>query len=119
MLNLTPLLPLLPYLGWAVALVLLWLWLKPALTPAWVVQLLESEKTPSIRLAIAAAVVGFVMGMDAAARLSDTARTEWLTFAGVLLGLGVAKVTVGRFAPKPTVDPTEQPESDTQKPVNT
>ena len=114
MLNLTPLLPLLPYLGWAVALLLLWLWLRPVLTPAWVLSLLESERVASIRLTIAAVVVGFVMSLDAAGRLSDTARSEWLTFAGVLLGLGVAKVAVSRFAPKPTTDPTEQPEAETK-----
>ncbi|MGI4870963.1 MAG: hypothetical protein ACRYFX_07275 [Janthinobacterium lividum] len=114
MLNLTPLLPLLPYVGWAVALLLLWLWLRRALTPAWVVQLLESERLPSVRLALASVVVVFTLSMEAAGRLAQAAIDANLIFAGTLLGLGVAKVTVSRFSPKPTVDPTEQPEPETK-----
>lgn len=104
--------------AWVLVAGLLWSWLRPALTPDWVAQLLESEKTPSIRLTLAAVVVVFCLSMDAAGRLTDTARTAWLGFAEILLALGVAKVAVSRFAPKPTIDPTEQSDSGDQ-PTNT
>lgn len=101
----------LPYLAWGAFIGALWLWLRAAITPRWVAQLVESEGVPSSRLALAWVVVIFTLCMEAAGRLSEAAIDANLFFAGTLLGLGVAKVAASRFAPKPKVDPTEQAKS--------
>lgn len=99
----------LPYLVWGFFIGFMWFWLRKAITPQWVAQLFESEGTPSTRLALAWVVVLFTLCMEAAGRLEPAVIDANLFFAGTLLGLGVAKVAAGRFAPKPTVDAIEKP----------
>lgn len=103
----------LPFLAWGVFVGLAWYWLREVITPRWVAQLFESEGVPSSRLALAWVVVLFTLCMQAAGRLSQPAIDANLFFAGTLLGLGVAKVAASRFAPKPKLDPTEQPTKST------
>lgn len=101
----------LPYLAWGFFIGFMWFWLRKAITPQWVAQLFESEGVPSSRLMLAWIVVLFTLSMEAAGRLSEPVIDANLFFAGTLLGLGVAKVAAGRFAPKPKVDATEQPKN--------
>lgn len=108
------LLQVLPFLAWGFFVGLVWWWLRAAITPSWVAQLVESEGTPSTRLALAWVVVLFTLCMEAAGRLEPAVIDANLFFAGTLLGLGVAKVAASRFAPKPKVDPTEQPKTTTE-----
>jgi hypothetical protein len=98
----------LPYLAWGFFIGAMWFWLRAAITPRWVAQLVESEGVPSTRLLLAWVVVLFTLCMEAAGRLEPAVIDANLFFAGTLLGLGVAKVAASRFAPKPKVDPTEQ-----------
>ncbi len=102
------LLPALPFVSWGFFIGLAWYWLREAITPRWVAQLVESEGVPSTRLALAWVVVLFTLCMEAADRLPPAVIDANLVFAGTLLGLGVAKVAASRFAPKPKTDPTEQ-----------
>jgi hypothetical protein len=103
----------LPYLAWGFFIGFMWLWLRKAITPQWVAQLVESEGVPSIRLTLACIVVLFTLCMEAAGRLEPAVIDANLFFAGTLLGLGVAKVAAGRFAPKPTTDATDKPKPTT------
>jgi len=105
------LLPALPFAAWGFFIGLAWFWLRAAITPRWVAQLVESEGVPSTRLALAWVVVLFTLCMEAVDRLEPAVIDANLLFAGTLLGLGVAKVAASRFAPKPKNDPTEQPKA--------
>lgn len=76
-------------------------WLRQELTPKKFITLFESENSLSLRLVLAAMVVVFTLLMQAADRL-DTMKVEAnYTFAGLLLGLGVAKLVGKAFAERP------------------
>lgn len=89
------------YLAGALVFVAAWLFMRRELTPARVLSLFESENSLSIRLVLATVVVLFTLFMQAAGRL-DTLKVEAnYTFAGLLLGLGVAKLVGKAFAERP------------------
>lgn len=73
-------------------------WLRKELTPSRFMTLFESENSLSLRLVLAAAVVVFTLLMQAAGRLNSLEVEANYTFAGLLLGLGVAKLVGKAFA---------------------
>lgn len=92
----------LPYLGYAFLGTLLFLWLRKALTPTWVLQLFESEGVPSTRLVLATIVILFTPFMEAAGRIGDGLVQANFILAGTLLGLGTAKLVGKAFAARPS-----------------
>jgi hypothetical protein len=96
-----------PALGWWFAGAFLFFWLKPAFTPVWVRGLLESEGEPSARIVLAVLVVVFTLFMQSAGRLSELAIEANYAFAGILLGLGTAKIVGKAFASRPASPPAE------------
>jgi hypothetical protein len=95
------LLAVLPFAGWGFALGVLYIWLRPAITPAWVRQLFESEGEASVRLVLAPVVVIYTLCMQSAGRLSEGMVQANYLMADTLLGLGTAKLVGKAFAGRP------------------
>lgn len=74
----------------------------------------ESEGVLSWRLLAATAILAFVLYMLAAGRLTISDAKDLLQVTVELAFLGTIKVIASRFAPKPTIDPTQQPKPDDQ-----
>ncbi len=71
---------------------------RKELSAAKVLGLFESENSLSLRLVLAAVVVVFTLFMQAAGRLNTLQIEANYTFAGLLLGLGIAKLVGKAFA---------------------